>query len=583
MSFCCTFNVQANAEVARFIKDVKVKTFDCPNADIIPQLEEYLGREDIQESQRFQLQLEKTHWQICLGNYTEAESTIDSLIADPKAQQSEEYYALAVYQKGFLFDVKEDARRCDYYQQAKTLSLDKFDDISLSSELGLMTYCEADFDEGQKLKRLFDILEYYSLRGDAPTIAHVHNNIGLIYGRLGQHVLAAEQFQRTHDIGFPHYQGANKYAALISVFTSLIASGQFDEAELVIDQLAKAKEKVNVPLVHAWYYAKGRLNLRLGRAEELKNTVEAWKPHLKGLEKSIYTSIHHWFEIAVCINERKKACIEQFILEEEGDGPKQLGFLGRNIDYLSLMANAYGVLGDTYKSRQYWKDFELNLRAILANYQSSGKALGVANLYNKINELENKVIREQRNKNLFSISILFVFSTALLSLAFIWRRKQVGARSYDSVTGLLNSRAALNKIKNIPAPSKNKTNALALFDLANFKEVNRLLGANNADDAIKQIAMTFKNITRESDIVGRFAPEQFILCLPDIEENGAKTFFERARAALENTHLGDQKDSKISVSSSMSIYLANGPIDDLHDVLNDMMLSLSMQSESTNQ
>ncbi|MFQ3208515.1 MAG: hypothetical protein ACI9IT_002682, partial [Glaciecola sp.] len=183
-----SISAQDQDEVDQFIKDVKVKTFDCPSEEIIPQLENYLAAKNISEFQRFQLRLEKTHWQICNGNFSQAEATVDSIIADPNAQQTEEYYALAVYQKGFLFDIKEDNRRCDFYRQSKELAADKFDDISLSSELGLMTYCESSIDQGQKLKRLFTILELYSLRGDAPTIAHIHNNIGLIYGRIGQHV-----------------------------------------------------------------------------------------------------------------------------------------------------------------------------------------------------------------------------------------------------------------------------------------------------------------------------------------------------------------------------------------------------------
>lgn len=110
--------------------------------------------------------------------------------------------------------------------------------------------------------------------------------------------------------------------------------------------------------------------------------------------------------------------------------------------------------------------------------------------------------------------------------------------------------------------------------------MNRLLGSINADGLIQQIALTFKNITRETDILGRFAPEQFILCLPDIEEESAKAFFERILDALENTHLGEQHGQKISVRSSMSIYLANAALADIDEVLDDMMLSLSLKSET---
>jgi diguanylate cyclase (GGDEF)-like protein len=574
-------NAQEQAEVDQFIKEVKVKTFDCPSDDIIPQLDEYLANTNISQFQRFQLQLEKTHWQICNGNFSQAEATVDAIIADPRAQQTEEYYALAVYQKGFMFDIKEDSRRCDFYRQSKELAADKFDDISLSSELGLMTYCEAAIDEGQKLKRLFTILELYSLRGDAPTIAHIHNNIGLIYGRIGQHVLAAEQFQKTYEIGLPHYQGTNKYASLISVFTSLLASGQYYAAELVINELDNARSQVDVPLVHAWYYyAKGRFYQRLNRADELRQTVIDWKPHLVNMKKSIFAGMHRWFETEVCINERDVECIQRFVLEEESNGPKALSFLSGNVDYLTLLAKAYLELGDIDKSREYWTEYSTELRAKLASNQASGKVLGVANMYNQIGELENTLIREQRNRDRIAIASIIVFLLATLIVAAMWRKKQAEARSFDSVTALLNSRAAVSKIRKIAAPSKNKTNALALFDLANFKEVNRSLGSSNADDAIQKIALTFKNSTRGSDVLGRFAPEQFILCLPDIEEESAKALFERIRFTLENTNLGAQDDIKVNVRANMSIYLASSTLEDLDEVLDDMMLSLSMKSET---
>jgi diguanylate cyclase (GGDEF)-like protein len=574
-----SINAQDQGEVDQFIKDVKVKTFDCPSDDIIPQLNEYLSNTNISKFQRFQLRLEKTHWQICNGDFSKAEATVDAIIADPSAQQTERYYALAVYQKGFLFDIREDNRRCNFYRQSKELAADKFDDISLSSELGLMTYCEASIDEGQKLKRLFTLLELYSLRGEAPTIAHIHNNIGLIYGRIGQHVLAAEQFQKTYEIGLPHYQGSNKYASLISVFTSLLASGQYDEAELVINELDNARSQVDVALVHAWYYyAKGRFYQRLNRADELRQTVIDWKPYLVNMEKSIYAGMHRWFETEVCINERDLECIQRFVLEEESNGPKALSFLSRNVDYLALRSKAYLELGNIEKSREYWTEYTTELRAKLASNQASGKVLGVANMYNKIGELENTLIREQRNRDRIAIASITIFLLATLIMVVMWRKKQAEARSYDSATALLNSRAAVGKIRKIAAPSENKTNALALFDLANFKEVNRSLGSINADDAIQKIALTFKNITRGSDVLGRFAPEQFILCLPDIEEESAKALFERIRFTLENTNLGTQKDIKINVRANMSVYITSSTLEDLDEVLDDMMLSLSMKS-----
>ena len=205
-----------------------------------------------------------------------------------------------------------------------------------------------------------------------------------------------------------------------------------------------------------------------------------------------------------------------------------------NADHLSLLARANLALGDLGKTQYYLNTFSQQMRIKLANNQSSGKVLGVASLYSKIDELETDLSQAKLNRErVIYISVVVVLSV-ILFFAFAFHRKHLEAQSYDSVTRLLNSQAARAKIKKVSAPSGKKSNALALFDLGNFKEVNRLLGSSNAEEALQQIAMTFKNITRESDILGRIAPEQFLLCLPDIEEETAKSFFQRIQFALQN-------------------------------------------------
>ncbi len=574
---------QETTDLNDFIERVKVKTFDCPNSALIPQLDRFLNDEATPQNARFQLSAEKTHWLICSGKYSEAQAEIDTLLADPKADRSQYYYASSVYQKGFIYDVQEDQKRCDYYAQAEELSKEKHDDISLSAELGLMTYCEEEISEGEKLARLYQLLEKYSFRGDQPTVAHIHNQIGLLYGRIGQHVLAAEQFWKTYELGFEHYEGANKYASLISVFTSLLASSQYEEAQKIITLLDSARQEEHGNLVHAWYfYALGRYHQNLQNGEELKQVVFNWKAHFDGLETSIYAGMHRWFTTEVCIYENDLGCLGSFVNEEETQGPASLSFMRGNADHLSLLSRAYMALGDIDKAKYYMDTFSQQMRIRLANNQSSGKVLGVASLYSKIDKLETDLSLAKLNRErVIYISIAIVLSV-ILFFAYAYHRKQLEAQSYDSVTKLLNSQAARAKIKKVGAPSGDKSNALALFDLGNFKEVNRLLGSSNADEALQQIAMTFKNITRESDILGRIAPEQFLLCLTDIEEETAKSFFQRIQFALQNTNLGVSKGINISVRSSMSIYVTSKAFNDLDDVIDDMTLSLNLQSEQTN-
>ena len=108
----------------------------------------------------------------------------------------------------------------------------------------------------------------------------------------------------------------------------------------------------------------------------------------------------------------------------------------------------------------------------------------------------------------------------------------------------------------------------------NFKDVNSQFGHVTGDIALKHVASTLQKVTRDHDIVGRLASEQFIVCLTNIEEGTATHFFERIRQALENTILSVQGEDKVSLQSSMSIYVSTEGFSDLDDVLVDMQKSL---------
>ena len=94
---------------------------------------------------------------------------------------------------------------------------------------------------------------------------------------------------------------------------------------------------------------------------------------------------------------------------------------------------------------------------------------------------------------------------------------------------------------------------MPLLDLINFKEVNSQFGYLVDDLALQKVAATLQQVTREQDIIGRLACEQFIVCLTNIEESSAKMFFERIRQALQDTMLSAGSGDKVSINSSMSI------------------------------
>lgn len=580
--FSFVVNAQSNEEIERFILQAKVQTYDCPGEENIEQIDAYLASNSIiTDNQRYALQVEKTHWLICSGKHADARTILTQLLADESADSEAEYYSGAIYQLGFIYDVQEDPKRCELYKQAKKLSEDKYDDVHLSAQLGLITVCNSDNDEAIKLGNLYSLLERYSAKADKAAIAHIHNSIGLLYGTLGQHVLAAEQYQKSYEMGLGTYKGTNQLATLISVITSQMGSGDFDAAKVTIEEFKRVNQKINTPMTNVWlHFAESGYHYRLGNFDELKNSLARWGVYLPEINSRTYARLYDWYSAALCLSEKDQVCVTEFLKQQQEANVNKQYFLNRNKDYLKLLVDMHIFLGDIEAVDLAFQKYAEIMLKTLSEQQGSGKILGVANLHNEIIKLETSLAQERRSR-LQAIIIVFVCCLVVIAiLSFFFRRKYLARIKLDSVTGLLNSKSAISRIKRVDPPSPGRTNALALFDLRNFKDVNRQLGSVNSDKTLNQIASSLKQVTRERDILGRFAPEQFIVCLIDIEEDSAKSFFERIRYALENTMLSDREARKVSVRSSMSIYITNDTFDDMDDILEDMQMSLDISAES---
>lgn len=573
---------QSSAEIDRFIQQAKVPTYDCPGEENIAQIDSYLNSDDLlTPNQQYSLQVEKTHWLICSGKHSDARTILTQLIDNESADSNAEYYSGAIYQLGFIYDVLEDPKRCELYQQAKNLSEEKYDDVHLSAQLGLITVCNPDNDEAIKLGNLYSLLERYSVKADKAAIAHIHNNIGLLYGTIGQHVLAAEQYQKSYEMGLGTYKGTNQLATLISVITSQMGSGDFEAAKITIEEFKRVNQQINTPMTNVWlHFAESGYHYRLGNFDELKNSLARWRVYLPEINSRTYESLYDWYSAALCLSDKDEVCVKDFLRQRQQANTNIQNYLNRNKDYMKLLVDMHIFLGDLEAADLAFQKYAKIMLKTLSKQQGSGKVLGVANLHNQIINLESSLAQEKQNRLQAIVTVSASSLLVIVILLFFIRRRYLARSMFDSVTGLLNSKAAITKIKRVPSPSAGRTNALALFDLRNFRDVNRQLGSVNSEDTLNQIARSLKQVTRERDILGRFAPEQFIVCLIDIEEDSAKSFFERIRYALENTMLSDREARKVSVRSSMSIYIANDTFDDMADILEDMQMSLDISSES---
>ncbi len=134
----------------------------------------------------------------------------------------------------------------------------------------------------------------------------------------------------------------------------------------------------------------------------------------------------------------------------------------------------------------------------------------------------------------------------------------------DALTEVYNRRRIQ---KDLPAEIKrahryNKALSLVICDLDHFKSINDTYGHLAGDKVLKEVAQRLKNNSRtEIDWVARYGGEEFVIVLPETEVEGAFTYAENIRRAIE------EKPFQISSTTSINVTMSLGAAGyrELHD------------------
>ena len=568
----------ANEDFDATLAKMRAHTYECPNDAFFPELEALLLQDTLTHRQRFALSVAKGQFLICRGDYSSALSLLQKQVSKEDIDKTSYAYASAIYQIGFVYDAQENPKRCDFYKEAQTLSSpEHHSDIFTSSSLNLITYCSASSDVGERLGKMFNVLERYSGVGSPGELAHIHNAIGLLYGSLGQHSLAAEQYLKAHEMGLQVYEGSNKLSILISAIVSLLSSGQTEEAYQRILEYGRLNSTIDTPLTNYHYqYALSFYYRKTNNYEQLAFTLSDFKEAVSAVSSSLGQLFYNWHATEVCLYDNNLPCLQEYIESfEQGEyyiPPR----LRTNLDYLSFNLSLYLALGDIENAKKANDALSKEIDKKFVRQQDSARVLSSATLYNKIYTLESEIeAAEKRRRN--TLYLIALITALLLGITgFVLRRKFVANKAVDPATQLLNAEAAIARINKLNAPKPSRAIAIAIFDVRNLRQITRQLGSTRADSVLRKIAQTMQNATRGNDILGRFGTEQFILCLHNIEERSARTFFERVQSALNSTFETDATAEHLNVESSMSIFITHEKIDGLNAILDDMVVSLGM-------
>jgi len=137
-------------------------------------------------------------------------------------------------------------------------------------------------------------------------------------------------------------------------------------------------------------------------------------------------------------------------------------------------------------------------------------------------------------------------------------RLEVGLRELaqtDALTGLSNRRSflelagqALRQARRASAPL-----TLCMIDIDNFKDFNDTHGHAAGDTVLATVAAVCRDQLRESDLIGRFGGEEFVVALPNTDAYAARIIAERLRVRIESHRFaGDLASLRLTVTAGIA-------------------------------
>jgi len=122
----------------------------------------------------------------------------------------------------------------------------------------------------------------------------------------------------------------------------------------------------------------------------------------------------------------------------------------------------------------------------------------------------------------------------------------------DELTGLLNRRALIERLGDEVRRSRRYRADLALIicDIDYFKEINDTYGHDAGDQVLRIISALIKDLLRQTDVIGRYGGDEFLLILPETSLEGAREIAERIQHTVDafEVHIGFDKPVKTTVS-----------------------------------
>ncbi len=147
-------------------------------------------------------------------------------------------------------------------------------------------------------------------------------------------------------------------------------------------------------------------------------------------------------------------------------------------------------------------------------------------------------------------------------------RKLEKLATTDELTGLLNRRSIFRALEEEIGRSNryHQNFSLCLLDIDFFKKVNDTFGHLVGDRVLMHVAELLICHSRSTDKIGRYGGEEFMIILPNTSLDGAISYAEKIRKAIEENELLVESEGcnvKVTVSIGVTTYIQEESLEKL--------------------